>query len=38
VDREDVAEYQEGTRKFETHPQYFEPVFANTEVRIYKIR
>jgi hypothetical protein len=38
VDREDAAEYPGGTRKFEEHPESFEPVFANSEVRIYRVR
>jgi uncharacterized membrane protein len=38
VDRDDLAAYAEGTRKFDEHPVYFEPVFRNDEVRIYRIR
>jgi hypothetical protein len=38
VDREDLTAYPEGTRKFDEHPVYFEPVFKNAEVRIYRIR
>jgi hypothetical protein len=38
VDRDDVAAYPEGTRKFEEHPQQFRRVYANSEVRIYRIR
>jgi hypothetical protein len=38
VDQEDVAAYPEGVRKFEDNPQRFERVFANAEVRIYRVR
>jgi hypothetical protein len=38
VDDEDLSAYPEGTRKFDENPQNFERVFANAEVRIYKIR
>jgi hypothetical protein len=38
VDAEDLREYPEGTRKFEQYPELFERVFANGEVRIYRVR
>jgi hypothetical protein len=38
VDGEDIAAYPDGTRKFEEHPEAFERVFANTEVRVYRVR
>jgi hypothetical protein len=38
VDDEDLRAYPEGTRKFEEHPEAFERVFANAEVRIYRVR
>jgi hypothetical protein len=37
VDEEDIRAYPEGTKKFEEHPQQFQRVFANGEVRIYKV-
>ena len=36
VDRDDVAAYP-GVRKFDEHPDRFTRVFANDEVRIYKV-
>jgi hypothetical protein len=36
VDRDDIAAYP-GVRKFDEHPDRFAPVFANGEVRIYKV-
>lgn len=38
VDLEDVAAYGEGVAKFAQHPEKFERVFANSEVRIYRVR
>jgi hypothetical protein len=38
VDGEDVRAYPEGTRKFDEHPESFERVFENDEVRIYRVR
>jgi hypothetical protein len=38
VDGEDRGAYPEGTAKFERQPEYFEEVFANREVRLYKVR
>jgi hypothetical protein len=38
VDDEDVRAYPEGTRKFDEHPESFERVFSNSEVRIYRVR
>jgi hypothetical protein len=38
VDTEDVRAYPEGTQKFAANPEIFEPVFANGEVRIYRVR
>jgi hypothetical protein len=38
VDRTDVAAYPGGVRKFDEHPLAFEPVFANSEVRVFRIR
>jgi len=38
VDDTDVTAYPEGTRKFEEHPVLFERVFANPQVRVYRIR
>jgi len=38
VDDEDFRAYPEGTRKFDEHPESFERVFANSEVRIYRVR
>jgi hypothetical protein len=38
VDAEDRAAYPEGTAKFERQPEYFEEVFANREVRLYRVR
>ncbi len=38
VDDEDLRAYPEGTRKFDEHPEAFERVFANAEVRIYRVR
>ena len=36
VDRDDIAAYP-GVRKFDEHPDRFTRVFANDEVRIYKV-
>jgi hypothetical protein len=36
VDRDDDAAYP-GVRKFDAHPKRFTRVFANDEVRIYKV-
>ena len=36
VDRDDLAAYP-GVRKFDEHPERFARVFANDEVRIYKV-
>lgn len=38
VDRDDVAAYPEGTRKFDSSPQHFARVFSNAEVQIYRVR
>lgn len=38
VDGEDAAAYPEGTRKFDEHPDRFERVFVNDEVRIYRVQ
>jgi hypothetical protein len=38
VDRDDLAAYPEGTRKFDEHAEAFERVYENSEVRIYRIR
>jgi hypothetical protein len=38
VDEADVAAYPEGTRKFDTSPQYFEPVFRVGPVAVYRVR
>ena len=38
VDRDDVAAYPEGVAKFDAHPDAFERVFQNSEVRIYRVR
>jgi hypothetical protein len=38
VDLEDVAAYGEGAAKFAQHPERFERVFSNEEVRIYRVR
>jgi hypothetical protein len=37
VDSTDAAAYPEGVRKFAEHPSAFEPVFANSEARLYRI-
>ena len=37
VDSDDLAAYPEGTAKFDTSPHYFEPVFRNGTVRIYRV-
>jgi hypothetical protein len=37
VDRDDVAAYPEGVRKFETAAGLFERVFNNSEVAIYRV-
>lgn len=38
VDRDDILAYPEGTDKFDRHPDRFERVFVNREVRIYRVR
>jgi hypothetical protein len=38
VDGLDRATYPEGTRKFDTSPQYFEPVFRAADVAVYRVR
>jgi hypothetical protein len=38
VDRDDLSAYPEGTRKLDEHPDAFERVYANDEVRIYRVR
>lgn len=38
VDRDDVAAYPDGVRKFDAHPGRFERVFANDEVQLYRVR
>jgi uncharacterized membrane protein len=38
ADADDRAAYPDGTRKFDEHPEYFERVFQNAEVAIYRIR
>ena len=38
VDRDDLAAYPDGTRKFDTLPDSFERVFANDEVRLYRVK
>ncbi len=38
VDDVDVAAYPDGTRKFETSPQYFEPAYRSGPVVVYRIR
>ncbi|HEV3484152.1 MAG TPA: hypothetical protein VG106_02010, partial [Vicinamibacterales bacterium] len=38
VDDTDTAAYPAGTRKFEKHPELFERVFANEQVRVYRMR
>jgi hypothetical protein len=37
VDRDDVAAYPEGVRKFEADRTRFEQVFSNREVTIYRV-
>jgi uncharacterized membrane protein len=37
VDSTDAAAYPEGVRKFAENPSAFEPVFANDEVRVYRV-
>ena len=37
VDQDDVAAYPEGTAKFDASPRYFEPVFRNGTVRVYRV-
>jgi hypothetical protein len=37
VDRDDVAAYPDGVRKFDEHPERFERVFANDEVKVYRV-
>jgi hypothetical protein len=37
VDRDDDAAYPAGVRKFDEHPERFTRVFANADVRIYKV-
>jgi hypothetical protein len=38
VDRDDDAAYARGVQKFDANPERFERVFANQEVRIYRLR
>jgi hypothetical protein len=38
VDADDRAAYPDGVAKFEGHPDYFEKVFENSEVRLYRVR
>lgn len=38
VDGEDLRAYPDGIRKFDEHPEAFERLFANSEVRIYRVR
>ena len=37
VDGDDVAAYPAGTAKFDANPRYFEPVFRNATVRVYRV-
>lgn len=37
VDQDDLAAYPSGTQKFDRHPEFFERVFANGSVRIYRV-
>ena len=37
VDKDDVAAYPEGIAKFDSSPSYFEPVFRNATVRVYRV-
>ncbi len=37
VDRDDVAAYPEGVRKFDAHPDRFQRVFTNASVQIYRV-
>jgi uncharacterized membrane protein len=37
VDTDDLAAYPDGTAKFDASPRYFEPVFRNGTVRIYRV-
>ena len=37
VDATDVAAYPDGVRKFADAPQAFEPVFTNSEARVYRV-
>ena len=37
VDRDDIAAYADGVRKFDEHPERFQRVFSNDEVRIYRV-
>jgi hypothetical protein len=38
VDKDDVAAYPQGVPKFDDNPAMFERVFANGDVRIYRVR
>jgi uncharacterized membrane protein len=38
VDADDVTAYPEGVAKLDAQPAYFEKVFENEEVRIYRVR
>jgi hypothetical protein len=38
VDQADIAAYPDGIAKFDAHPAMFEPVFRNSEVRVYRVR
>lgn len=38
VDEADTAAYPQGTAKFDTSPQYFEPVFRAGQVAVYRVR
>lgn len=38
VDDADTTAYPDGTRKFGEHPALFERVFANAQVRVYRVR
>jgi hypothetical protein len=38
MDETDIAAYPEGTRKFDEQPALFDRVYANSSVRVYKVR
>ena len=37
VDQDDIAAYPDGTAKFDASPRFFEPVFRNGTVRVYRV-